>query len=57
MHPNTNRQQKIIHILPKLRKKTIITNAPLAHVTPMAEHVVGSMVGLAHSFSKLFKEL
>ncbi|GIS31125.1 MAG: hypothetical protein Ct9H90mP2_15080 [Dehalococcoidia bacterium] len=22
----------------------------------MAEHVVGSMVGLAHSFSKLFKD-
>lgn len=47
---------KIINNSKELRKKTIITNAPLAHVTPMAEHVVGSMVGLAHSFNKLFED-
>tara|TARA_Y100001934_G_scaffold53899_1_gene66165 strand:- start:7796 stop:8752 length:957 start_codon:yes stop_codon:yes gene_type:complete len=47
---------KIINNSKELRRKTIITNAPLAHVTPMAEHVVGSMVGLAHSFSKLFED-
>ena len=47
---------KIINNSQSLNPKTIITNAPLAHVTPMAEHVVGTMVGLAHSFKKLFAD-
>jgi len=45
---------KIIANSDSLNPNTIITNAPLAHVTPMAEHVVGTMVGLAHSFKQLF---
>lgn len=45
---------KIIANSEFLNPETIITNAPLAHVTPMAEHVVGTMVGLAHSFKQLF---
>jgi len=45
---------KIIANSEFLNPKTIITNAPLAHVTPMAEHVVGTMIGLAHSFKQLF---
>ncbi|MBK89668.1 MAG: hypothetical protein CL772_00640 [Chloroflexi bacterium] len=47
---------KIINNAKSLSTKTIITNAPLAHVTPMAEHVVGTMVGLAHSFKRLFED-
>ena len=47
---------KIINNSKSLNPKTVITNAPLAHVTPMAEHVVGTMVGLAHSFKKLLED-
>lgn len=47
---------KIIKNSKYLDPKITITNAPIAHVTPMAEHVVGTMVGLAHSFKQLFQD-
>ena len=33
-----------------------LTNAPGAHVVPMAEHVLGMMVSLAHNYRQLFRE-
>ncbi len=33
-----------------------LTNAPGAHVTPMAEHVIGMMISLAHNYRQLFRE-
>jgi len=47
---------KIVNYKTSINSNTVITNAPLAHVTPMSEHVIGMMVGLAHSFRKLFDD-
>ena len=47
---------KIVKNLHLIDENITITNAPLAHVTPMAEHVVGMMVSLAHSYKKLFDD-
>ena len=33
-----------------------ITNAPGAHVTPMADHTVGMMLALAHNFRNLYRD-
>ena len=47
---------KIVKNLSLIGENITITNAPFAHVTPMAEHVVGMMISLAHSYKKLFDD-
>ena len=47
---------KIVAIPEIVASDIPLTNAPGAHVTPMAEHVLGMMVSLAHNYRQLFRE-
>ena len=47
---------KIVRV-PEIRDSNIpLTNAPGAHVPPMADHVLGMMVALAHNFRELYRD-
>jgi len=47
---------KIVDV-PVIRDSDIpLTNAPGAHVPPMADHVLGMMVALAHNFRELYRD-
>ncbi|MCH7740037.1 MAG: D-2-hydroxyacid dehydrogenase [Chloroflexi bacterium] len=47
---------KIVAIPEIVESGIPLTNAPGAHVVPMAEHVLGMMVSLAHNYRQLFRE-
>jgi phosphoglycerate dehydrogenase-like enzyme len=47
---------KIVEI-PAIRDSDIpLTNAPGAHVPPMADHVLGMVIALAHNFRELYRD-
>ena len=47
---------KIVAIPEIVESGIPLTNAPGAHVVPMAEHVLGMMISLAHNYRQLFRE-
>jgi phosphoglycerate dehydrogenase-like enzyme len=47
---------KIVAIPEIVASDIPLTNAPGAHVVPMAEHVLGMMISLAHNYRQLFRE-
>ena len=47
---------KIVKVAEIVASDIPVTNAPGAHVPPMAEHVLGMMVALAHNFRQLYRE-